>query len=322
MKEKKLTGGYYIFTNNNSALHRISSIMKTDSIVMYEDPDDVFLTNNTKNNNYLTLCASFEEVDQINKSELVLLHEYLTASKKDTKFDDSLAYIAFATTIRNLKSVILEKFSNLEINFSGTFSKRLFNSECKQIIEHLYMHYDPGYSGAPSNSATLADVFSLYNYLINIKNVYVNSCKSNANSFVAERSFQCKKPFSVHTGNKMIALVFKKIIFVSELKYEFEEVLLDKLEHKFGFKKSDIDSIANCNYGFMEKVRTARRIDNRTGHLASVFLDDVVKVHKENCELVNEFDHALGLMYPPYLNTRIFDIKKYKNGIERINSTY
>lgn len=322
LKERNLSGGYYIFTNNNSALHKISSLTKSNSIIIYEDPDDVFLITSTINNKYLTLSVTSDEVDQINKSELVLLYEYLTVPKNGTKFDDRLSYVAFATTIRNIKSVILRNYSNFEIYYRKGKYKKIFSDKCKELIEHLYMHYEPGIVGVPSSSATMDDIYNLYLYLMPIKNMNVTSNAGNKNSYVSERNLVCKVPFLSHCGNKMIALVFKKIIFVSELKFQFEKILLEKLQHKFGFTNSEIDSIAKCNSGFMKKVQKARSIDNKKGKSASMFLDDVSKVHNANSQLVNEFDHALGLMYPPYLNTRIFDIKKYKNEIERINSSY
>ena len=322
VKENKIKNGFYVFTNNNNALYKLSTNLKCKSIVMYEDPDDVFLTNNTKNNKYLSISVPYQDVDSINKSEIVLLYEYLACPKNGTHFDNELAFIAFLTTVRNIKSTILRKYSNFEIVFKSVLSKADFSNKCKEIIEHLYMHYEPGYSGRSSASAKMNEAFDLYNYLLPIRNPYVISSSTNSQSLVQQREVISKTPFNLHTGNKLIALIFKKIVFVSELKYEFESIVLEKLEYKYGFSKKDIESVANCNNGFMSKIRIARHIDNINGKRASDFLDDVTNIHKKHSNLVNEFDHALNLMYPPYLNTRIFDIKKYLIDIERIKSSY
>lgn len=322
VKERKVSDGYYIFTNNNNALYRLSAELKCNSIIMYEDPDEVFLTCNTKNKNYLTLSATYHEIESINKSEIVLLYEYLTSPPNGTNFDNELAFIAFLTTMRNIKTTILGKYENFEISFNSQLCKDDFSERCKEIIEHLYMHYEPGYFGRSSMSALMSEAFDLYQHFMPIRNRCVLYNSSNFNSIILQRERISKMPFRQHSGNKLVALIFKKIVFISELKFKFESIVLDKLENKFGYSKNDIDSIAKTNSGFMSKMKKARAIDNKTGKRASKFIDLVIETHKKHSNLINEFDHALNLMYPPYLNTRIFDIKKYKNDIEKINNTY
>lgn len=323
LKEKKLTNGYYVFTNNYLALFNLSRLLRIDSIIFYEDPDDVFLTNATKSSKLLYLVSSYKDVDYINKSELVLLKEFLNPKKENKNTDCNLSFLAFLTTLRNLNTEVISGFTRIRVVRTRNITRQ-FQNNIKEYIEHCYMHYEPGIDGRKYNSKslTIGDVANIYGNLSRITNLDFRKFKVDNSPIVASREKECRKQFTAYKNNKLLALIFKKILFVSELKFKFEKVLIDKLVSKFKFSQNHIVCIANCNNGVWSKLKMANKLNRKYGYGADDFLKEAEIIHKENSQLVNQFDHALAMMFPPYLNTRIFDIKKYKDDIDNLNDNF
>ena len=323
LREKKLTNGYYIFTNNYLALFNLSKSLHCQSVVYYEDPDDVFINKNPKNYNYLYLSASYKEIEYLNQNELVLLNGFLNPNRHTYNSNCNLSFLAFLTTLRNIKSEIILKFSRIKIGKKKDDTKH-FENGIKNNVEHCYMHFEPGLDKRINNSNTVSvgEIAILFTFLTKISNDEFEHFINNNESITKLRRAECYVPFINYNKNSILALILKKILFVSELKYEFEEILLDKLYSKFNFSISDIESIANTDKGVEKKLDEAKRINRLNGYGAEGFLDDMVKTHRANSNIVNEFDHALAKMFPPYLNTRIFDIKKYKEEIDKLKNKY
>lgn len=324
VKERSLKG-FYIFTNNNDALFRLSSRLMCDSIIFYENPDIVF---GPDSNSFLYLLAKPKEIEFINKSEIHLLNIYLntinSSDRSGITFDIDLSYVAFLPTIRNIKSDVIKKITRSKLYSGSIDNTSIFENRVKSNIEHCFMHYEPDLT-KPLNSSNLkvSDVFDAFSMLINPKNPFIRSFSSDSSLLNDKRLYECSKPFSTQSGSEIIRLIFKKIIFVSQIKYDFECVLLNKLQNTYHFAKNDIDSIANTDFGFGSKVNVAMKIDKRSYcEIAKPFLEEVKRIHEKHSEFVNQFDHALSLMFPPYLSTRIYDIKKYKDDVDDLNRRF
>ena len=66
-----------------------------------------------------------------------------------------------------------------------------------------------------------------------------------------------------------------------------------------------------------KKIEKAKK--KATGNLMAEDLVNKIKViHRKHGTLINNYDHALARMYPPYLSTSIKDIKKLKDDIENV----
>lgn len=326
LKEKKLKS-YYLFTNNNVALFKLSSLLKTSSIILYENPDLVFEKSKSSGllpvSSFSIIEASYKEIQFINQSEINLLNVFLNtrdSSRDSVGFDIDLSYVAFLTTIRNIKSEVLKKIKNLKL--LNDESTKKFQDDVESTIEHCYMHYEPDNAKKLNSlSITVSDVYDLFDALIKVKNLRIHSFKTDITNLNAKRLEQCEKPFALHSGSKLLNLIFKKIIFISQLKFEFEETMIDKLWHNFGFSKVDIEKIVNTNTTG-KKLGKIKSLNKKYDGTANAFIDECNRIYCDYSSMVNEFDHAMALMFPPYLNTRIIDIIKYKDSLDDLKSKF
>lgn len=315
---------FYLFTNNNVALFKLSQLLKCKCIIIYENPDIVF--NEQKNvSNFLIEEVSYEEINFINQSEINLLNIYLnteTSSKKNVKTDVDLAYIAFLTTLRNIKTEILMKISSLKMIKSNKRVKRRFEKDIQELIEHCYMHYEPDINKEfSSDSLKVMDVYHLYDFLMKIKNPNIVKFSEDKTILNKKRLKECQKTFDKHSGSKIFNLILKKIVFISELKYDFEKTMIEVSKDKYRFSEEEIRSIVKTN-STGRKIKELRKLNRKHGNIARDFVAECEKIHSIHASMVNEFDHALSLMFPPYLNTRIVDIIKYKNALDKLKLNF
>lgn len=329
LKEPKLKS-FYLFTNNNVALFKLSLLLKCSSVIIYENPDLVFrrtksLLGLSYSSNFSIINADYKEIEFINQSEINLLSVFLNASSHyggAISFDPDLSYIAFLTTIRNIKSEVLKRISSLKLmKYSKDFTLS-FQNDVRTLVEHCYMHYEPDIA-KPFNSLSIkvSDVYNLYNLLIKIKNPNIYKFAHDGTYLNTKRLEQCQKTFSSHSGSEILNLIFKKIIFISELKYEFEKTMIDKLQQKYCFSNIDIEQIVNTD-STGRKLQKIKSINKKYGGIASPFIDECLRIYQDYSSMVNEFDHAMALMFPPYLNTRIIDVLKYKDALDELKSKY
>ena len=75
-------------------------------------------------------------------------------------------------------------------------------------------------------------------------------------------------------------------------------------------------SIVNA-HSLGRKIEKAKNIANINQRALS-FVEKFADAHRKFSVLINDFDHALNKMYPPYLSTSFVDMKKLNDAIETI----
>lgn len=324
LSETKLKN-WYVLTNNFTALSNLSSLLKCESIIFYYVPDDIFTTNQFKIESFK---CDYKEIYTVSKSELCLLWDYL---KHKLDADEDLSYVALIVTLRNIKSVIVEKYDRLLIKKAKV--KKVANrydvdasfcSDVKTIIEHYYMHFDEKVDprlSINSHTVKVKEPILLFNKICKTDATLFSRFSSNNSSLAAFRESVAKTPFSSFSGSKIIDLIFSKICIVSYLKFEFEKMLITKLKNVFLYSLIDIQAICD-EMKLRPKIELARNLSAVSGYGAEKFLKEYLEIFEKNQLLFNLFDHALEQMFPPYVATNVKDIKKFRLEIDKLNSEY
>ena len=320
LEEKKLLG-WYIFTNNYDALRILSSILKCDSITFYDDPDCIFSSLPMQT---LSFVSTYKEVQSASQNEVVTLFDYVKTNKAE--IDPELGFITFIITLRNMNATIFNTFENVNVTSKtkkAITKNTLFATQLKSYVEHYYMHYDPNpdVNGINSHSNNIDTIYQIYNMITRFKNSITSNLSGNLGPIEKMRESLAKKPFLTLSGSKLINLICKKITIISFLKYEFEKLLITKLGTSFRFVQSDIDTIVTTKC-LGHKLNKAKAINIGSGYCAKRFLDKYDKIFDKYSVLINSFDHAFELMFPPYIMTSIKDIKKFNEDIEELGREF
>lgn len=316
IKETKLQH-WYILTNNFTALSNLSNIIKCESKIYCYIPDDIFTTNDFKIDNF---DVNYKEIETVSKNELILLNDYI---KGKLNADSDLAYISFIPTLRNIKTVILQKYDRFFIKTGKAIKKGQYyadssiEKDIKLIIERCYIHYDNNTSKINSNCLKVYEIADLYGRLSKLNAKAFKNYKCDKRSLCLLRKNIAHKQFNSLTGSKLLNFILIKICIVSYLKFEFEKLLICTLQSKYSFSQNDLDTIIETN-SLGKKIEITKKLSKLNSYNAENFLNNYSDVYNSNKLLFNQFDHALEQMFPPYIATNVKDIKRFKDEIDNL----
>lgn len=306
---------WYLLTNSYNFLiyaaqtlgARHTPVSQKNFVVFNEHPDIVF---SNKKIPPFVHTFSWRDVQLLNINEMILLSKYAddktkVKAVKQTDFDTgSLPFLAMTVTMRNMRDIIHNNYPGITVGYACPVFSEFVSSE----IENSFMHYNP----KTSPTATLGRLYNVYEKILNPDNVNLKAYQFDKNPSVLEREKVVKTPFSLFKGNKLLNLLLFKILMVSYLKYYFEEKMINELKsHKI--KTSGIVK----ERGLGPKLRAAT-VAAKGDARATNFVNCLSSIHKKFSGLINDFDHALNRMYPPYFSTSFVDMKRLYDAINSV----
>jgi len=339
---------WYLLTNNTNCLIQIVRNTQCNSVVITENPDNLFSStttpnsssgtgssvsgssgggnsggNNSGNGNFSIPCSP-HDIDLINTSEMVLQAGYLNPSCAFSDFhitasdfsSDALPYLAFLVTLRNMRDVVDRKYDFYEATH-WTMPYTDYDSEVSDVVERCFMHFDPfsvrpGVPGLNSMNLQLNHVGNVYKDTVVVSNPAVAALQVSSNLVINERTNVLSRPFLSHGGSALLNLIFFFILSISKLKYDFEEKLITTLQSR-GVSQADLCIIISA-HGLDCKLSKAKATSSIYS-IAPSFINSGYAIFSNYRTIINDFDHGLTRMYPPYLSLSLRDLQKFKDDI-------
>lgn len=302
---------WYLLTNNIKCLMNLSNYDEYECLIFNDNPDILF-----RHPRKDTVCYSFKspKLELINCNELVLMAKYLNNAVKTKKIkqsdfsNDDLPFLAFAVTLRNFRDVVTDKYNEIRVDGS-------FRNSVSENVEHEFMHYDPFPIAGHKKSKDLKmnELFMIYNKIISVSNKNVTKYAFDYNEVVSRRTNCLLKPMRARTGNKFLNLILFKVLAMSEIRFWFETKLIDTLNLSYSFSHSQIESII-FQHGLGKKLNKAEKIA-KSKPAALAFVKRGERIFNNYKSIINDFDHAFNLMFPPYLSVSIIDMKRIVDDI-------
>lgn len=311
-------GNWYLLTNNTTCLSNITSALQCKALIFNDNPNLIF-DDSLSLDDTISFEVQDDEVNIINRNELLLMAKYLN---KNLKIDglhssffssEKLPFLSFIVTLRNFYDVV-------DKNYDFVCFYPNYKDDKNKKIEHCFMHFDdmPVLGHRKSGSLLMDEIYDIYQNLITITNPDVLVFNTPA-VCINERKTCLLVDFNSFTGSKFLNLILYKILAISELKYEFEEAFITKLCKDYGISKIDKKTIIG-EYCLYNKIDMADNICNSTYPAAINFMKRVKNAFSLYRNIINSFDHGLNQMFPPYLSISIRDMKKLRLEIEGIRN--
>ena len=288
---------WYITTNDFEALTMLSSLIRCKSIVYYDNPD--IALNGASTSPLFAECKP-EDIQRLNQNETALLAEFICKNASSLQINPDLAFGSLTLALRNIKTEIFKKYSNLELLHPILSSNQMsdWTDRVERFIEGSILHYDP------LNSPTVSkgDVASLFAELATALHGFPDSIVGDPSSYETYRLNLASTPF-VQSGSAkdIINQILKKIVLAIEYKYQLEKKLVTTLQNDYHFSSLEIDSIVGTHM-LGKKIEKAKKIDNNSSHGAASFIKKVSNVFNEYNVIFNALDHSLTRWVSPYIS--------------------
>lgn len=301
---------WYLFTNNYDLIIKLGELKKNRRFIIFNDNPDLINKVSTITAPPLIIKCNSRDIGVLNINEMILLSKYLDDSTKvnDLKkadFNDGLLpFLSFLVTARNMRDILHKNFNGITIGYAPYVYSDLITKH----VENRFMHYNH----LESRLTTINDMFNIYVKIVDVDNINVRKLSGDLTASIDAREKIVKTSFSSFKGNKLLNLILYKIIVLSYLKYIIEVKLIDGLI-KGGHR---VKSVENA-HGLGCKIAKAKSIVKGDVGL-EMLVNNIEKIHKKYRSLINDYDHALNRMYPPYLSTSIKDMRRLKDDIESI----
>lgn len=298
---------WYIFTNSYDCSFNLSSYIPNGEFIVFSDKPDMIFDDSIDPTDPLTIDCNSSDFQSLNVNEMVLLSKYSDKSTKvncsieQDDFDNDLSFHAFTVTLRNMRDILHKNFGGITMGYACP----VFDEMVSEHIENHYMHYNP----SESSKTSMKDIYYTYVKILDINNLNMINFRVNKTSAIDERERIVKQPFSTFTGKKLLNIILYKIVLISYLKFCLEKKLLDGLS-SLGLDSSSLPD----THSLGNKIKKAKTIASGNS-AAEYFVKSVEEVHANHRTLINNFDHALNRMIPPYLSASFSDIKRFKNDV-------
>lgn len=315
------SGQWLFLSHMFLAANIISKVLKSDVTVYYQDPSFIYeYVNSHSDNNPSTFVAdnsilppikhlvmSYGEFDNLKDSEIILFKKVLQTKKK-TEFyyvELDFAFLSFFTTIRGTKNDIINNNINVHDSLNCTPSVQSYVDK----IEGAFLHYNPN-----KPQPTFNDLENLIHcwYLISPSCIAYKAIRQrNIGTLVNYRKKLLHSSYdSLHANSAILKSILYKMLWVSMIKYDFEESLYNKMVSN-GEVKRDIKKIL--------KTRTLGKKIDEANRLFSNRYQNYKDVHTKFRNLINDFSHGVIRMFPPYLSTSVLDISKFAVSVSMLN---
>ena len=309
----------FVLTNDFETVFRLSK--KCNKNVIFYLPDFDNRLGGQGVNTYIEKECNSKEVDLISRNE-VFYFAQLIGEKQTKPYDYEMLLTALILSCRNFNDELLRKLTRVIINrgsASCVIHDAAWNNEMKNRIVMRLEHFIPSFADPlfHSYSVTFGDVSDCFSRLAICRTSFPASRISDNRLFCDVRDSLCSAAY-VNTSSDyatIINYISKKLIIVSQAKFQLEEKLINLIENNYG--QTYAAMVLNTKM-LGPKIATALSIDAANGGLITNRLKRIESIHEKYSVLYNLFDHGLIQQISPYLPASTRDISNFYFDVKNV----